>query len=108
MLTKNKECLEKFKGVRNLKTLAEVKDLDEYAGILGNETILIDVDDTDTSDLLFQMVQDLELKCRVYATTRGKHFLFKNCGVKKSWTKIPLLSALLRMARLEPTTVMKS
>ena len=32
----------------------------------------------------------LELKCRVYATTRGKHFLFKNCGVKKSWTKCTL------------------
>lgn len=85
--TRNKQCLEKFKGVEKLKNRSEVQDLDEYAGILGEETILIDVDDAETSELLFRMVQDLELKCRVYATTRGKHFLFKNCGVEKSWTK---------------------
>ena len=88
--TRNKQCLEKFKGVEKLKTRSEVQDLDEYAGILGEETILIDVDDAETSELLFRIIQDLELKCRVYATTRGKHFLFKNCGVKKSWTKCTL------------------
>ena len=53
------------------------------------ETILIDVDDAETSDLLFSIVQDLGLKCRVYATTRGKHFYFRNPEgyVEKSWTK---------------------
>ena len=60
--TKNKQCLEKFKGVKKLKTRSQVQDLDEYAGILGEETILIDVDDTETSELLFIVVQDLELK----------------------------------------------
>lgn len=87
--TRNKQCLEKFKGVEKLKTRSEVQDLDEYAGILGEETILIDVDDAGTSELLFRMVQDLELKCRVYATTRGKHFYFRNPEgyVEKSWTK---------------------
>ena len=72
-----------------LNTLEDVQDLDEYAAILGEETILIDVDDGETSDLLFKIVQDLALKCRVYATTRGKHFYFKNPEgyVEKSWTK---------------------
>ena len=87
--TKDKQCLEKFKGRKRLNTLEEVQDLDEYAAILGEETILIDVDDTETSDLLFQIVQDLGLKCRVYSTTRGKHFYFRNPEgyVEKSWTK---------------------
>lgn len=87
--TKNKQCLEKFKGRKRLNTLEDVQDLDEYAAILGEETILIDVDDGETSDLLFKIVQDLALKCRVYATTRGKHFYFKNPEgyVEKSWTK---------------------
>lgn len=87
--TKDKQCLEKFKGRKRLNTLEEVQDLDEYAAILGEETILIDVDDGETSDLLFKIVQDLALKCRVYATTRGKHFYFKNPEgyVEKSWTK---------------------
>ena len=79
--------MQPFKERKNLPTLEEVQDLDEYAGVLGNETILIDVDDAETSELLFRMVQDLELKCRVYATTRGKHFLFKNTYLTKSWTK---------------------
>ena len=47
--TKDKQCLERFKGKKHLNTLAEVSDLDEYAGILGDETILIDVDDGPTS-----------------------------------------------------------
>ena len=87
--TKDKQCLEKFKGRKRLNTLEDVADLDEYAGILGAEAILIDVDDAETSDLLFQIVQDFELKCRVYQTTRGKHFIFKNPEglVEKSWTK---------------------
>ncbi len=89
MPTKDKQCLEKFKGRKRLNTLEDVQDLDEYAAILGEETILIDVDDGETSDLLFKIVQDLALKCRVYATTRGKHFYFKNPEgyVEKSWTK---------------------
>ena len=87
--TKDKQCLEKFKGRKRLNTLEDVPDLDEYAAILGEETIRIDVDDGETSDLLFKIVQDLALKCRVYATTRGKHFYFKNPEgyVEKSWTK---------------------
>lgn len=87
--TQNKQCLEKFKGRKRLNRLEDVQDLDEYAGILGEETILIDVDDAETSDLLFQIVQDLGLKCRVYKTTRGKHFYFRNPEgyVEKSWTK---------------------
>lgn len=87
--TKDKQCLEKFKGRKRLNTFEDVQDLDEYAAILGDETILIDVDDGKTSDLLFEIVQDLDLKCRVYATTRGKHFYFKNPEglVEKSWTK---------------------
>ena len=87
--TKDKQCLEKFKGRKRLNTLEDVQDLDEYAAILGEETILIDVDDGETSDLLFKIVQDLALKCRVYATTRGKHFYFKNPEgyVEKSWIK---------------------
>lgn len=89
MPTKDKQCLEKFKGRKRLNTLEDVQDLDEYAAILGEETILIDVDDGETSDLLFKIVQDLALKCQVYATTRGKHFYFKNPEgyVEKSWTK---------------------
>ena len=100
--TKDKQCLEKFKGRKRLNTLSEVADLDEYAGILGDETMLIDVDDGPTSDLLFQMVQDLGLKCKVYATTRGKHFYFRNPEglVEKSWTKQTLAVGITTDAKV--------
>lgn len=75
--TKNKKCLMKFKN-SELKSYDEVKNLDEYAGILSNSTILIDVDDYEQSEILMDIVEDLQLACRVYETTRGKHFLFKN------------------------------
>lgn len=78
--TKNKECLMKFKGKSSseLKTYRQVKNLPEYAGILADNTILIDIDDYEESEKLMQMVEDLQLRCRVYETTRGKHFLFAN------------------------------
>lgn len=100
--TQNKQCLEKFKGRKRLNTLEDVADFDEYAGILGAETILIDVDDGPTSDLLFQMVQDLGLKCKVYATTRGKHFYFRNPEglVEKSWMKKTLAVGITTDAKV--------
>ena len=78
--TRNKECLMKFKNKtsEDLKSLREVSALEEYAGILNGNTILVDVDDYDQSEILMQIVEDLQLRCRVYETTRGKHFLFMN------------------------------
>lgn len=100
--TRNKQCLEKFKNRKRLNRLEDVQDLDEYAGILGDETILIDVDDEETSDILFQIVKDLGLKCRVYATTRGKHFIFRNPEgfVEKSWTKQTLALGIVSDAKV--------
>ena len=92
--TKNKKCTEPFKDRTDLKTLEQVRKLPEYAGILGHETVLIDIDDVETSEILFKIVQDLELKCRVYKTTRGKHFLFKNAGMTTNKTKCKLAICL--------------
>lgn len=79
--TKDKQCVEKFKGRTDFKTYGQVKSLPEFAGILAEDTILVDLDDGESSDVLFKVVQDYSLNCRVYRTTRGKHFLFKNSGV---------------------------
>ena len=76
--TRDKRCAEKFKARTDFKTLEQVQSLDEYAGILANDAVLIDVDDGDQAELLMDIVEHLQLNCRVYQTTRGKHFLFKN------------------------------
>ena len=87
--TKNKKCIEKFKGRTDFKTFEQVQSLPEYAGILAAETILIDIDNFEESEILFNIVQELKLCCRVYKTTRGKHFLFKNSGVTSNVTGKP-------------------
>ena len=88
--TKNKKCIEKIRGRNDFKSYEQIKLLPEFAGILAEETILIDVDDFEQSEILFKIVNDLKLKCRVYKTTRGKHFLFKNTEQQtcKTHTKV--------------------
>lgn len=78
--TKNKKCLTSFKGKKasELKSYREIKHLPEFAGILADETILIDIDDYEQSEIMMNLVEDLQLRCRVYETSRGKHFLFRN------------------------------
>jgi len=88
--TKDKKCVEKFKGRTDFKNYKQVQSLSEFAGILATDTILIDIDDFDESEILFKIVQDLKLRCRVYKTTRGKHFLFKNTVVESNRTHATL------------------
>lgn len=92
--TKDKKCIEKFKNRTDFKTYEQVKSLPEFAGILDEETILVDIDDFEQSEVLMNIVEDFQLNCRVYATTRGKHFLFKNAGVEKCFTHCKLAIGL--------------
>ena len=84
--TKNKKCIDKFKD-KELRTFDEVKDLDEYAGVIANDVILVDIDNAEQAEIMMNIVEDLQLDCRVYQTTRGKHFFFKNSGVGKCQNK---------------------
>ena len=76
--TKNKKCIEKIRGRTDFKSYDQVKLLSEFAGILAEDVVLIDIDDFEQSEILFKIVVEKKLGCRVYQTTRGKHFLFKN------------------------------
>ena len=78
--TKNKQCTMTFKGKSSdeLLTLRDARKHDEFAGILNDNTVLIDVDDHDMSEILMRIVEEKQCACRVYETTRGKHFMFRN------------------------------
>lgn len=69
-----------FKDVSSdqLLTKEEADELPEYAGVLADDTILIDVDDQEQAEKLLNIVDDQQLRCRVYRTTHGKHFVFFN------------------------------
>lgn len=67
----------KDKTSADLLTLVEAQKFSEYAGILADDTVLVDIDDGEQSKILLNIVKSKGLKCKVLATTRGAHFLFK-------------------------------
>lgn len=108
--TKDKKCMEKFKNRTDFKNYKQVKSLPEFAGILNTDTILIDVDDFEQSELLLNIVKDNQLKCRVYETTRGKHFLFKNTVVNTCRTNANLaigLTADIKLGNRNSYSILK-
>lgn len=78
--TQNKKCTMRFKNASpdDLLSFEQVQNRSEYAGILAEDIILIDIDDSEQSEILLSIVDDLGLACRVYETLRGMHFFFRN------------------------------
>lgn len=92
--TRGKRPCEKLKNRTKWKTLEEVKNLNGYAGVLANDTILVDIDDPEQSEILMNIVEEYQLDCRVYCTSRGKHFVFKNHAISRNRTHIQLAVGL--------------
>lgn len=105
--TKDKKCTMSFKGKTSdeLLSLRDASKYEEFAGILNDNTILIDVDEEDQSEIMMRIVEDKQLACRVYQTTRGKHFLFKNDDrCDKNWIKQSLACGLKSDGKLGSRT----
>ena len=86
--TKEKRPLEKFKGRTDFATLAEVENEPEYAGIIADDVVLIDIDNAEMAEKMMDIVEGEQLDCVVHKTTRGKHFYFakgdfEKCGTHK-------------------------
>lgn len=110
LITKNKAPLTKYKGGKNLLTLDQVEDFSEYAGVLADNVILVDIDDAEQAEILMNIVEDKQLDCVVRQTSRGKHFLFKNTTVDKCRTGKPLaigLKADIKIGRHNGTQILK-
>ena len=61
---------------------------------MADDTILIDIDDSDQSEILMNIVEELQLDCKVLCTSRGKHFLFKNHTIARNRTHVQLAVGL--------------
>lgn len=79
---KGKRPIESIKNRSEFSSLDQVKNLEEYGGVLGDEYILIDIDTKEESEILNKIVTDKGINCTIIQTTRGKHFYFKNTRVK--------------------------
>lgn len=67
----------KFKDGVGAKTWEEVKDFDDVAVIVPRGYIVLDFDTPSDAEIMLNLVETLDLKCRVMKTTRGIHCWFK-------------------------------
>lgn len=89
-----KRPIDKFKGATKFRTLEEVQAFDSYGGVLADNVILVDIDDPKQSEALMDIVEDLQINCKVLQTSRGRHFLFLNTNIEKGGTGIKLACGL--------------
>lgn len=75
---KAKRPTEKVKGRTEFYELHEVEHLQEFGGILEDDYIMIDIDDSEQAEILNKIIDDLNIKCNKLKTSRGRHFYFKN------------------------------
>lgn len=94
IMTKDKKSIEKFKGVATLKTLEQVQSLPEFAGVMAEDSILVDIDDMEQSNLLLDICDKEGIRCKVLQSRSGMHFLFKNTKIKNCPNRTKLACGL--------------
>ena len=67
----------KFKDGVGAKTWEEAKDFDDVAVIVPKGYIVLDFDTPSDAEIMLNLVETLDIKCRVIKTTRGIHCWFK-------------------------------
>lgn len=92
--TEGKQPTEKYKGVCTFKSYKDVQKLHSFAGVLRDDCIMIDIDDAEQAEKMMQIIEDLQIRCRVTCTKRGKHFTFRNSGVDKCGTGLKMACGL--------------
>ncbi|WMT79896.1 phage/plasmid primase, P4 family [Terrisporobacter mayombei] len=81
--TNGKRPTEEYKNRTEFYSLSDVDKLKSYGAVLLNDIIQIDIDDEDQSNIVFNIVTDLNIQCNILKTDRGKHFYFKNTNQDK-------------------------
>ena len=72
----NKKAMQPFKDGEQLLTLEEAKKFEGYAGVLSDNAVLVDLDDSGHAERLKRIVDAYQIKCRIIRTRRGMHFVF--------------------------------
>ena len=88
--TNGKKAIEPFKDRDNFSDLKTIKNYNSYAGVLAEDSMIIDIDDGAQANLMLRMVNALNIRTKVIKTSRGLHFLFKNTVIEQCYTHTPL------------------
>ncbi|WP_212746649.1 DNA primase family protein [Ruoffia tabacinasalis] len=76
--SKGKRAVESFKDTpENLVKYDTARRYDSFVGVLNEDYVMIDIDSIEESDLMLDIIEDLNLKCSVIETENGIHVYFK-------------------------------
>ena len=71
-----KNAAQPYKDGEPLLTLEEAQQYDSYAGVMGDNTVMVDIDDSGHAERLKRIVDRYGINCRITRTRRGMHFTF--------------------------------
>ena len=91
-ITSDKRATMNFKGKTSseLLSLEQARNFNNYAGILNDHTVLVDIDTQEETEILLKIVKSLKLNCLVLKSRGGGHFLFKIDKGMPNRTKVKL------------------
>lgn len=72
-----KHAASSFKNGEKLLSYHTVRKHDSFVGVLDDEYIMVDIDDIDEAEILFDIVEDKDIQCSILETDNGMHFYFK-------------------------------
>lgn len=96
--TSGKRAVEKFKNIpdSDLHTLEQAEKYDSYAGILAPGIVLLDFDIKEQSDIAYIISQRMGIRCRIYQSDKGYHFLMRaNDKLIKCQTRVKLACGVI-------------
>lgn len=87
--TKGKKPIEPYRNKKSFYTYDYIRKTGgDFAGILADGMVQIDIDDEKEGKLVKRVVTETNLKVAILKTDRGIHFYFRNTEVKKKQTKL--------------------
>ncbi|MEK4715244.1 DNA primase family protein [Sporosarcina sp. FSL K6-5500] len=76
-----KHAATEFKSGGKLLSYHTARKEDSFVGILDDDYIMVDVDDMDEAEILFEIVEENNIGCSVLETDNGMHFYFKGYDI---------------------------
>lgn len=72
----DKTAAQPYKDGEPLLTLEEAQQCDSYAGVMNDNVVMVDIDDSGHAERLKRIIDAYQIKCRITRTRRGMHFTF--------------------------------
>lgn len=72
----DKTAAQPYKDGEPLLTLEEAQKYENYAGVMNDDVVMVDIDDSGHAERLRKILMEYQIQCRITKTRRGMHFTF--------------------------------